>query len=348
MLVFALLACHGPADSDTGVAPPVLGEPITAPAGEWTWVDVDGTACDDGSTTGLAINPGTSTNLLVFMMGGGACWDYVTCFTVGTASHGPFGAEEWSDYPPALGGSIFDRGDANNPFADWSYVFVPYCTGDLHGGDGIVTYTQGDNARDYHHTGHSNIVADLARVAPTFPNPGRVVVSGASAGGGGTLMNYPTFRWYWPDVPMNLLDDSLPLLQGDAIQPWLRETWTASWNLNGLLDDLCPDCETDFSRLHVALGERWPNDRMALLTSEEDETISGYLLMSGERYKGYLHALDEDVFATSPTWKRFFVAGDGHTMIGNPARHETAAGDELWPWLTQMVTDDPAWASVGP
>ena len=140
---------------------------------------------------------------------------------------------------------------------------------------------------------------------------------------------------------MQLLDDSLPLLQGDDIQPWLRETWTDTWDLHPLLDGLCPDCGTDFSRLHARLAEKWPDDRMALLSSEQDETISGYLLMSGPHFEEALGRLDTNVLANAPAWKRFFVNGNSHTMVGNPGDFHTSDGQELWPWLTQMVTDDP-------
>lgn len=350
MLILALLACHPGGDTtDTDVVVMPMSDPLDAPAGQWTWFDIDGATCDDGSTTGIALNPGTSDNLIVFMMGGGACWDYTTCFVANTAAHGPFSTAQWSQSQDWWGGTILDRNDANNPYADWSMVFVPYCTGDLHGGDKVVTYVQGGTlSKDYHHTGHTNIVADLSHLAPTFPTPTKVVVSGASAGGGGTLMNYPTFKAYWPDAKMQLLDDSLPLMEGDAIQPWLRETWTDTWDLHPLLDGICPDCSDDFSRLHVRLAEKWPDDRMAVLSSEQDATISGYLLMSGPHYQDALTQLDQDVFANSPTWKRFFVNGNSHTMVGDPRDFHTSDGHELWPWLTAMVTDDPNWASVGP
>lgn len=350
MLILAALACQPGDDSDSDAEVPevVLGDPLPAAPGEWTWFDIDGATCDDGSTTGVAVNPGTEDKLLVFLMGGGACWDYTTCFTLGTASSGPFSAAEWARTDGWWGGSVFDRTEADNPYKDWSFVFVPYCTGDLHGGDHVVTYTQGSTSAEYHHTGHTNLVADLSRVAPTFPNPEKVVISGASAGGGGVLLNYVTFKPYWPDAPMQLLDDSLPLMQGDDIKPWLRELWIDTWHLQPRMDEVCTGCADDFSLLHAELAARYPDDRMALLSTQQDETISGYLLISGESYESALDRLDANVLQPANNWERFFVPGDRHTMLGNPGDFATTGGDALWPWLTQMATDDPAWTSVGP
>lgn len=347
---FLFLAACGPTHTDTTAdepAPP-LGAPIDAPAGEWTWVEVDGATCNDGSPTGIAVNPGTSNNVMAFFNGGGACWDYTTCIDLGTAAAGPFGASQWSRYERALGGTVLDRTDAENPFADWTYVFIPYCTGDLHGGDHVVSYTRGEVSEEYAHVGHTNVLRDLERVAATWTAPDKLVVAGLSAGGGGVLLNYATFRWYYPQAAGYLLDDSLPMFIGDAIQPWMRNTWVETWNLHPTVDPLCSDCTDDFSRFHGALSTAFPDDRMALLSSQQDGTISGYFLMSGPSYEKNLAALDTTILGPSTSWNRYFIEGDSHTMTFDPARHDTSDGHALWPWLTAMVTDDPKWSDVGP
>ena len=57
------------------------GVPIEAPLNQWTWVPVEGAYCGDGSPTGFAFNPtDQSPNVLIFFMGGGACWDYKGCY----------------------------------------------------------------------------------------------------------------------------------------------------------------------------------------------------------------------------------------------------------------------------
>jgi len=349
MLFLALVACTpSDSDSDSAGTPPPMGEPLDVPANEWTWVDVDGTTCDDGSQTGMAVNPGTSNNVLIFMNGGGACWDYTTCFVAQTAAKGPFAGPQWAQVDGELGGTIMDRDSADNPFADWTFVFVPYCTGDLHGGDIVVTYEQNGDSRSYNHTGHTNILRDLERLGPTFTDPDKLVVSGASAGGGGTLLNYASFRWYWPNATSYLLDDSLPMFEGDAIQSWMRETWIETWDLHTVVDPVCTSCDSDFSQMHVQLAADFPDDRMALLESMQDGTISNYLLMSGPTFQTNLEQLDADVLTPSTQWNRFFINGSSHTMVGSPSRFTTSDGDNLWPWLQSFVNDDASWTDVGP
>src|SRR5438128_1351071 len=74
----------------SGKPAPPLGAPLAVPADQWTWVDFPDAFCDDGSATGLGVyNSSASSNLLVFLNGGGACWDYLTCYQLNAAAHGP-------------------------------------------------------------------------------------------------------------------------------------------------------------------------------------------------------------------------------------------------------------------
>ncbi len=84
----------GAPDSGTPDAGPAT--PITAAAGKWTWVDFPDSACDDGTPTGIGVNPGTSSNLIVFLNGGGACWNAQDCLVNNTSAHGPFGGVQFN------------------------------------------------------------------------------------------------------------------------------------------------------------------------------------------------------------------------------------------------------------
>src|SRR5262249_42892316 len=140
-----------------------------------------------------------------------------------------------------LTGSIFDRNEPKNPFKDWNVVFVPYCTGDVHAGDHVSTYsdTNGGNTKMWHHKGHANILAYLKRLAPPFPNMKKVVVSGSSAGGFGASMNYDDFRKYFPSGQSYLIDDSGPPLEAPNIPQGYIDAWYQEWNLGEVLDPVC-------------------------------------------------------------------------------------------------------------
>lgn len=342
----AIAACGAPAGNGP---PPPAAEPIAGlVAGSWSWVDFPDSACDDGSPTGIGVSPGTGPDLVLVLNGGGACWDYLTCYVLGTANHGPYGEREFRALEAsALPGSILDRALPGNPFLDATLVFVPYCTGDIHGGDNVATYVGPGETRIHHHVGHANLVAFVRRLAATFPSPRRLVVSGGSAGGFGSLLNYPTVRQAWPAAQGILVDDSGPPLERGDVPQGLLDAWYESWRLDRVLDPVCgPACRTDLSAGLAAVEALYPGDRMALLSSLQDRVISGYYVTSGPQFEAALLRMAADRIDPAPNARYFFVAGDTHTMLGNPAAF--AQGPTLLEWLGQQASGDPAWTSRRP
>jgi hypothetical protein len=294
------------------------------------------------------VSQGTGPDLVVFLNGGGACWDYLTCYVLRLATPGPFGEAQFEALrASALPGSILDRALPGNPYRDASLVFVPYCTGDVHGGDRVVTYTGFDGARTYHHVGHANLEAFLPRLAATWPAPRRLVVAGASAGGFGALLNYDTFRRRWPAAQGVLVDDSGPPLEGAALSPALLAAWRASWGVDALLGPLCGiSCQSSFAPVLTEVAARWPADRFALLSSLQDLVIASYFQLSPAEFEEALLGAAEEVLGPLPNARFYFVPGNGHTMLGDPAAF--AQGEPLLGWLGAQASGDPAWVSRQP
>src|SRR4051812_30820658 len=156
LLVFALAACGNDnhavdVDGPLGSPDAASSEPITAAPDVWTWVPIAGTKCVHGSETGIAINPHPgATRLVVFLQGGGSCtscWGASETAKVGTPTH--YGAAELAvetdlGYGGVQGDLVIQRDNPNNPLADANYVFVPYCTGDAHGGTATRMEVGGD------------------------------------------------------------------------------------------------------------------------------------------------------------------------------------------------------------
>ncbi|MFT3754922.1 MAG: pectin acetylesterase-family hydrolase [Pseudoxanthomonas sp.] len=327
-------------------APTPLGAPITAAMNTWTWVDFPEAVCDDGTPTGIGVNLNGSKDLLVFLNGGGACWDYQTCAVLNTSSHGPYGRAQFSAVAGGTGGTILDRA-APNPFANYNLVYVPYCTGDIHGGDNVITYTSGTSQKVIHHKGRANVVAYLKRLAATIPAGGKIVVSGSSAGGFGSNMVYDLFHQYFGASKLSMLDDSGPLFLSDAISASLRNSWYASWGLDRTLGPVCPACAQDMSALIPALTTRYPGERMALLSYTKDGVIRAYFGQTEAAFQTNLYALASQRFDTTPQLRYYFVTGTGHTFLAKPGA-TTAQGIPLWTWITQFANDDPAWTSTKP
>ena len=348
-----LAACGGPSSlppTDGGAADaaqvprPPLGAPFQAPAGRWSWVDLAGAVCDDGSPTGIGVNGGSGPDLLFYFMGGGACWDNTTCFVANTATHGPIGAAQLNAAAKNLAtNTVFDRDSPTNPFRDATYVLIPYCTGDLHVGDRLASY----GGRPYHHKGRANVLAAAPRVAATWPNPRRLVVSGSSAGGYGAVFNYQTLRAYFPEARGYLVDDSGPPLRDNDIPPGFRDAWIAAWGLDGAFDSVCPTCRNDFSQVFPTIAARYPKDRLSLLSYNRDRTISGYIFVSPAGFQTALDSLAQGVLAPLANARHFYLDGQDHTMLGR-IKSLSGGGVRLDEWLRRQVDDDGAWKSIQP
>jgi hypothetical protein len=373
--------------SSSGAAPPPTqeGEPISrtegapiAGAAGWQWVPFPDSTCTDAvadpvtgrfrfgtSTTGLAISwgPDASGDLVIFLQGGGSCWDYITCGGAApvvdkTASAGPFGPAEFAaQVYTRFPASWIRRENLPSSLASATVVFVPYCTGDVHGGDRVTTYQGPGGDVTWHHVGHANVLAFLRRLGPTFPGPRRLVVAGASAGGFGALANYVVLRDRWPGAKAYLLDDSAPPLVGDAIPPSRRASWYDSWNLGASLDPFCPECRQDLSQGLAELLRRYPSDRIALVSHLQDAVIRAfygeYTLapdpfigpVPADVFEAELRRLAETVVAPAANGRTFFTAGAGHPTLDDPSR-VTTPPPGLSAWLDQMLSDSPGWASA--
>jgi hypothetical protein len=317
-------------------------------------VDFADSSCGDGTATGIGINPGDSPNVLVFLEGGGACSSYSACFgPQSTLSFPPtFGSLEFFLFSTSFARSILDRTEAENPFRDWSLVYVPYCTGDVHGGDNVASYEDPQGGvRAFHHVGHKNVQAFLRRLTATFPDAPKLAVVGTSAGGFGAFVNYETFRTSWPAAQLYLIDDSGPPLQGSEARVAVDD-FDRSWNINQTLDVACPTCRQDLSNAFPALSARYPGDRVSLLSFQRDTVIPTFFaITTTDGFVERLRATADVIDRTAPNARYFLFGGtaaavssEGHTLVRNPGGF-TLDGVTLWEFLRRQVNEDPSWIS---
>ncbi|MHB8419376.1 MAG: pectin acetylesterase-family hydrolase [Myxococcales bacterium] len=340
------------------------GPPITGLTSEsWTWVPIDGAVCRDGSATGIGVNlnPG-STKLMIFLEGGGACFNIVTCAgnpsTYGATSFqgdfGPGGAEGSA--------GIFNRNDPANPVADWSFVYIPYCTGDVHGGDnpdGGVDSVAGTQQ----FVGYHNVALDLARIVPTFPNATEVLLTGVSAGGFGAMLNYDQVAAAFGSVPVNLLDDSGPPMSSAYVPACLQTIFGQTWGFGAtLLADCGSDCPdaTDFALPYLKhIVGTHPDRAFGLLDSTADQTIrlfygfgldnciGGSAMDAGVFEEGLLDTRNE--LAADPNFGLYVFQSTEHTSLEGSTFDSRTAGDAGYPltsWTAEIV--DGGVSNVGP
>ncbi|MFM7735377.1 MAG: pectin acetylesterase-family hydrolase [Alphaproteobacteria bacterium] len=171
---------------------------VILPAAQW------GTKCGDGSDYAFRVRlapPGSPVeNVVVHLQGGGVCISGTDC-----ASRDPDLFEAASDAMPDDG--ILSSTAAANPFRDWTKVFLPYCTQDLHAGGGVASVFPERTVERY---GAVDVraamswvrdaiwtVLDAEDAAGYRADRPRVVFGGTSAGGYGVLYNY---HWVLDDL----------------------------------------------------------------------------------------------------------------------------------------------------
>jgi len=330
-------------------APPAATAPearITAVPEQWTWVPFDDAFCADGNPTGLAVNlTDRSPNAVIFLMGGGACWDYPSCYESTRATYVDEGFVE-SDMPfltiatTAVG--LASRDDPSNPFRNDSVIAVPYCTGDAFTGSRTSTY----DGRPTSHVGHANVMAYLRRIVPTFPEAERITLIGVSAGGIGAAFNWWHVQQAFGDVRVDVIDDSGPALPAPYLKPELEQTWRDSWGLDEGLPPACTECKDALDALITWSAEQSPNSRGALLSYTADSVLPSFMGISDPEFTAGLDALAAQRLEGLPQVRYFFAEGSGHVLMPIPDLEQ--GGVRLWDWLPQMVSDDPAWSSVHP
>jgi hypothetical protein len=336
-LAAALAACGG----ETAAPPPPPGSP---------WRDVAGMACADGSPTGIAISRGTSDAVLVYLSGGGACWSDTSCNASRT-----FGKSDFDTLQLYVSGTVFDRTLAGNPFATWTQVFVPYCTGDVHAGDSVQIH----GGSSWDHRGYRNLKAAVGALTLALPRPAEVVVAGSSAGGFGALAAYDLVRDVWDPAggtTAALLDDSGPTLVGTAIPPALLARWWDVWGLASTIGVRCAPCEADLSHIWVTLAANHPGDRLGLLSTTQDATMRNFFAdpdlgiapMSATAFETALDGLAQSLTQRGPNVASCRVGGPSatrHALLVDPFFLAPPDGSAVLGWASAMTSGAP-WTSL--
>lgn len=341
----------GSAGGGTGGGPGV--PPLNPPVGQWTYYPIPGTQCLNGSTAGFGVysNP-ASTDLMIYLEGGGACFNDVCDFT---AFNVPFIA-------PSDG--IFSRTNTANPVRDWNMVYVPYCTGDIYGGDN--DYKLALQTRHFH--GYTNIATFTQFWVATFPNVTRVLLTGISAGGFGAGLNaQQVFDGFGPSVNDVLIDDSGPPLSNQVIPPCLQTTFRTVWGLDKTVLAACgADCPdpNDFARGWIGhIAKRYPNGRAGVFSNTQDAVIRTF--MGFGWYNGAWNncgplglpvsapgaTYEQDLLdlraAYSTRFSTYYVTGVGHTVLRLGYDTTNVNGVTVPQWVDYVINGNSV-TQVGP
>ncbi|MBA3392485.1 MAG: hypothetical protein H0T89_07575 [Deltaproteobacteria bacterium] len=258
-----------------------------------TWIKVEppGVVCGNNSQYKFWVNfSATSDKLAVVFEPGGACWDYDSC----TGRNGIRGAANVDGLPDnhwelaSFISPFLSRFDDTNPSRDWNLVYVPYCTGDVHTGNNVVTYQGGNGDPDvsFHHDGHAVVQQVVGWLNERFTHVPKLVVTGCSAGGVGALVNYRFLRNGIEAVERGyLINDSGPVFPSTGYSQPMHAMIRGAWNLDSL-SPLMPEGFTldDMGTINTALADEFPDDRLSTTYFRRDMNFSLY---SYERFYGF-------------------------------------------------------------
>lgn len=337
-LAATLAACGGSGD-DAGAA--ATTAPSTAARGNQAWERVvpgGDCQCSDGSGFSFWVRQASPEKVVFYLQDGGACFSAETC----APGRDLYNVSIGSDDGPRKGG-IFDFADVRNPFADYSVVYVPYCTGDVHIGNATTKYAPGLTV---HHNGYVNGTAALDHLAATFPAATEVAVMGESAGS----VAAPLYA--------GLLSDRLPearitvLAHGSGSYPDVRRfnELIAAWGFGNVIPAWPENAgltaeRWTFPRLFIQSGRHDPDIVFARVDYAYDETQQAWYPLVGVPAKDLLSLFDanENLIEGAGVNLRSYVAsGHEHVVLADgPFYTENVNGVKLVDWVTRLTEGEP-------
>ncbi len=234
--------------------------------GKWYRITPEGTQSSDGSEWHGLIKVGKENKLVVYFFGGGAS---ITGYT--SEKGNEFYATQASvqDFV-ALGG--ISSASEDNPFHDWTFLVLPYATGDFHSGTGEYHYTKNGAEQIVYHTGYENYAAFIEKARQYVGSPETLLVTGFSAGGFGTSLLADDVIERFPSAT-NItvcVDSSLLLYDG-----W-HETSTELWKSPKEISDRLVGDNIVLDSLTALHQKRGDSVKILFDCSYRDDTLQQY------------------------------------------------------------------------
>lgn len=285
----------------------------TSTGRQWTRIEAAAPAgCAFDAPFEFWVREGDASRLLVFLQGGGACWDLETCDPARAIR---FDSRiDSADHVQRREG-VFDTTVARNPFREFTAVFVPYCTGDFHLGARQVRYGGADGVV-VKHTGWHNLQAVLEYLSTRAVAPDLIVVSGASAGGVASPVMAAEVARLFPRAVVNQIADGSAGLRFAEARTLLRQ-----WGADEVLADagLRPPEDGDaLTGLYLAAAAQQPRIRFTHIATANDEVVARGLRMFGgapEEVAGNIALTYEEIRRAGLCFAGYTLAGRVHTIL---------------------------------
>jgi hypothetical protein len=302
-----------------------------AAPGEWQRVEPGGaTRCARGGRYAFWIRKGNPKKLLVFFQGGGGCFDVTTCRPGSPWFDDRVDAR---DDPETNTGGILTLENSENPFRDYSVVYIPSCTGDVHTGTRVVRY----GPYRVHQKGYVNARAALARAYREFPSPEVVFVTGCSAGSVGSAFHADAIIRRYSNARVTQVGDSLAFVfhRPVSLAGWGTHTRFPAW-----FKPSHARSRWTMTEFLTALARQHPERTFARFNHVRDGVQTQFYVAVGGKpgdFPGRLLAA-ERTLKRLPNYRSYLACGSEHCSFDRDDFYSvTTGGTRLRDWVANLA-----------
>lgn len=308
----------------------------------WTRIEPGGdTACARGTPYHFWAHPGTVNRLLVYFEGGGGCWNYETCREGSTYFDDALDSDDDPSYRPG----VFDLDNPANPFKGYYVVYVPYCTGDVHWGNNVVTYTsEVGEELIIRHKGFVNASSAMEWIYSQFGGPESIFVTGCSAGSIGSIIFSPFLARHYSQARLDQLGDSEAFVFDHPLN--LDPEWQAYNNIPEWLPglrEMAVGGQLTMAKFYAGVANFFPNHTFSQYNTAHDSVQQRYYFAAKraptpEPWETALEASLEEIARSAPNFRSFVAAGDGHCIMPFARFYtEETEGARFRDWVADMA-----------
>lgn len=347
MLTLGLMVGCGSTDQEPSAdqtADPVDG--IAALADGWQEMTPGGdTLCSDGSAYRFYVRKGDPEKLMVYLQGGGACWTRENC---DPAMQPTYSINIAPDFEPWEFG-VFNTRNPDNPLADYSVVFAPYCSADVHLGQRDTVYppvADGQVPLTIHHRGRTNMQAVLDWTYANVSKPQHVFVTGSSAGAIPSPFYASLIADQYPEAQVAQLGDGAGGYRRMNIDTRPDEQWgTFDFIRNERGFETLESADFNYEKLYIAAAKAHPGILFSEYDAAHDSVQKRFLALSGAQNVDLLEALQlnhADIRNEVANFRAFITGGNSHTILGRPEFYNYGVdGRSVRDWVADLVNFEP-------
>ncbi len=302
------------------------------------------TVCAHGSPFAFYSHMGDPNRLVIYLYGGGGCWDAETC-TPGTGLY----VEEIAEWHnPAYLDGMMKPGHPENPFDGFTKLAIPVCTGDVYIGDRDVEYHPEEGEPfTIRHRGMYNTMAAINWLESSLSDFDEIIVAGSSAGAVAVPFYANLMATRYSNARVTSFGDDASSY-GTEFMPLAN---LVVWGVPETLQRYPGWEDFDFEHFgmevfysHAARG--LDNLRMFLIDHAKDSMQKIYLVAGGTEnpdLKAIMQQMQSTITSDLPNSRSFLIGGKSHTSLQLPRFYQYQEnGVSLRDWVAAAA----AWEDV--